>query len=89
LYATLSGADPLVQDRGVKAAPLSVLVAPTMPSLLTEISFVSSSYDEQKLRRPEYRDTIAEALFQGIKTYAARTGRDDRQRASAAGFPGK
>src|SRR5207248_277330 len=71
LYAGLSGSDPLVQNRGVKAAPLSVLVAPTMPSVLTEISFVSSSYDEQKLRRSEYRDTIAEALFQGIKTYTA------------------
>jgi N-acetylmuramoyl-L-alanine amidase len=89
LYATLSRADPLMQDRGVKSAPLSVLVAPTMPSVLTEISFVSSSYDERKLRRPEYRDTIAEALFQGIKTYAAGTGHDDRGHASEAAFLGK
>jgi N-acetylmuramoyl-L-alanine amidase/putative methionine-R-sulfoxide reductase with GAF domain len=86
LFATLSHADPMLQDRGVKAAPLSVLAAPTMPSVLTEISFVSSSYDEQKLRRAEYRDTIAEALFQGIKTYAVRDQRlDQPSNASAAG----
>ena len=86
LFATLSHADPMLQDRGVKAAPLSVLAVPTMPSVLTEISFVSSSYDEQKLRRPEYRDTIAEALFQGIKTYAVRNQRlDQPANASVAG----
>jgi N-acetylmuramoyl-L-alanine amidase/putative methionine-R-sulfoxide reductase with GAF domain len=70
LYTSLSGADPLLNDRGTKAAALSVLEAPTMPSVLTEISFVTSTYEEQKLRRPEYRDSIAEALFEGIKAYA-------------------
>jgi N-acetylmuramoyl-L-alanine amidase len=72
LYASLSGADPLVHDRGIKAAALSVLEAPTMPSVLTEIAFVTNRREEQKLRRPEYRETIAEALFTGIKAYAAR-----------------
>ncbi len=72
LHAALAGADPLVQDRGVKAAALSVLEAPVMPSVLTEISFVTSPHEEQELRRPEYRDTIAEALFQGVKTYLSR-----------------
>lgn len=85
LYATLSGADPLVQDRGVKAAALSVLEAPIMPSVLTEISFVTSPYEEQKLRRPEYRETIAEALFKGIKAYAARGVQPRTQTATLQG----
>ena len=70
LYSSLAGADPRVNDRGIKAAALSVLEAPTMPSVLTEISFVTSTLEEQKLRWPEYRDTIAEALYRGIATYA-------------------
>ena len=84
LYASLSGADPLVQDRGVKAAALSVLEAPTMPSVLTEIAFITSRREEQKLRRPEYRETIAEALFKGIKAYAARRQPMPTQTASSA-----
>jgi N-acetylmuramoyl-L-alanine amidase len=73
LYTTLSGTDPLVLDRGVKTGALSVLEASGMPSALTEISFVSSAYEEQRLRRSDYRDTIAEALFKGIMVYASGT----------------
>jgi N-acetylmuramoyl-L-alanine amidase len=80
LYISLAGKDPLVQDRGVKAAALSVLEAPRMPSVLTEVSFVTSTQEEQKLRRPEYRDTIAEALFKGITTYLAECEHTPRSR---------
>ena len=75
MYTTLSGSDPLVQDRGVKTAALSVLEAPTMPSVLTEIAFVSSAREEQKLRQSDYREKIAAALFEGIKAYASLTKR--------------
>jgi N-acetylmuramoyl-L-alanine amidase len=46
-----------------------VLTGTTMPSILTEISFVSSPADEHNLRSDEYRQQIAEALYKGIARY--------------------
>jgi N-acetylmuramoyl-L-alanine amidase len=46
-----------------------------MPSILAEISFVSSPTDEEKLRNAEYRQQIAEALFKGIEHFASGTRR--------------
>jgi N-acetylmuramoyl-L-alanine amidase len=57
-------------NRGVKQAPFVVLIGATMPSVLAEISFVSNPDEEKRLKTPEYRQQIAEALFQGIKSYA-------------------
>jgi N-acetylmuramoyl-L-alanine amidase len=46
-----------------------VLIGANMPSILAEISFVSNPTDEKKLRSPEYRQRIAEALYRGIQKY--------------------
>jgi len=40
-----------------------------MPSILTEISFVSSPTDEHNLQSEAYRQQIAEALYKGIARY--------------------
>lgn len=57
-------------NRGVKQAPFVVLIGATMPSILAEISFISNPEEEKRLKLPEYRQQIAESLFQGIKSYA-------------------
>jgi N-acetylmuramoyl-L-alanine amidase len=57
-------------NRGVKQAPFVVLIGATMPSVLAEISFISNPDEEKRLKGPEYRQQIAESLFQGIKSYA-------------------
>jgi N-acetylmuramoyl-L-alanine amidase len=57
-------------NRGVKQAPFVVLIGATMPSVLAEISFISNPDEEKRLKAPEYRQQIAESLFQGIKSYA-------------------
>jgi len=41
-----------------------------MPSVLTEIGFLSNPREEALLRKPEYRQKIAEALYRGISQYA-------------------
>jgi N-acetylmuramoyl-L-alanine amidase len=46
-----------------------------MPSILTEISFVSSPADERNLQSEAYRQQIAEALYKGIARYEAATHR--------------
>jgi N-acetylmuramoyl-L-alanine amidase len=70
LYAGEVAKSPGVKDRGVKKAPFIVLIGANMPSILAEISFVSNPTDERKLRKPEYRQRIAESLYRGISRYA-------------------
>jgi N-acetylmuramoyl-L-alanine amidase len=41
-----------------------------MPSILAEISFVTNPTDADELRRPEYRERVAESLYAGVARYA-------------------
>jgi N-acetylmuramoyl-L-alanine amidase len=58
-----------VKDRGVRKAPFVVLVGADMPSILTEISFLSNPADERLLKNPEHRQRVAEGLYQGMANY--------------------
>jgi N-acetylmuramoyl-L-alanine amidase len=58
-----------VRDRGVRKAPFVVLIGADMPSILTEISFLSNPSDEQLLKKPEHRQHIAEGVYQGVASY--------------------
>jgi N-acetylmuramoyl-L-alanine amidase len=58
-----------VKDRGVRKAPFVVLVGADMPSILTEISFLSNPTDERLLKNPEHRQRLAEGLYQGVASY--------------------
>ena len=78
LYATLASNSPDIRNRGIKDSAFVVLTGTTMPSILTEISFVSSPTDEHNLQSTTYRQQIAEALYQGIARY-----RQSSPRASA------
>jgi N-acetylmuramoyl-L-alanine amidase len=62
------------RDRGVKKAPFVVLIGANMPSVLAEISFLTNPRDEKSLRRADYRQKIAEALYQGILDYVNNLG---------------
>jgi N-acetylmuramoyl-L-alanine amidase len=57
-------------DRGVKHAPFVVLIGATMPSILTEISFISNATTERQLKKPELRQEIAESLLRGVRSYS-------------------
>lgn len=58
-----------VKNRGVRKAPFVVLIGADMPSILTEISFLSNPADEKLLKQPDQRQKVAEGLFQGISSY--------------------
>ncbi|HKW34098.1 MAG TPA: N-acetylmuramoyl-L-alanine amidase [Candidatus Acidoferrum sp.] len=58
-----------VKDRGVRKAPFVVLIGADMPSILTEISFLSNPADEKLLKQPDQRQRVAEGLYQGISSY--------------------
>lgn len=58
------------RNRGVKKAPFVVLAGAQMPSVLVETAFLSNPREERLLKRPEYRQRIAEALYKGLTQYA-------------------
>jgi N-acetylmuramoyl-L-alanine amidase len=53
----------------VKKAPFVVLIGADMPSVLSEISFVSNPSDEKLLRKTDQRQRIADGLYRGISSY--------------------
>ena len=57
-------------NRGIKQAPFVVLIGATMPSILAEVSFISNPDDEQLLKGENRRQQIADALFEGIRSYS-------------------
>ena len=69
MLKTLRSVDPGVPDLGVKQAPFVVLIGADIPSILTEISFVSNQQDAALLSTDKYRDLIADALLEGILQY--------------------
>jgi N-acetylmuramoyl-L-alanine amidase len=81
-----------VKDRGVRKAPFVVLIGADMPSILTEISFLSNPADEKLLKQPEYRQRVAEGLYQGVASYLQslnsmtlnQPGKSDSSRPAAA-----
>jgi N-acetylmuramoyl-L-alanine amidase len=66
-----AGAPGKKRNRGVKAAPFIVLVGAEMPSILVEIGFLSNKLEEGSLKREEYRQSVAEAIYSGLNSYIA------------------
>ena len=60
-----------LKNRGVKKAPFVVLIGANMPSILAEISFVTNGKDASQLRQPDYRERVAESLYNGVARYEA------------------
>ena len=56
-------------NRGVKQAPFVVLIGTSMPAILTEIGFVTNPKEEALLKKPEYRQKLAESIFHGVVKY--------------------
>ncbi len=73
-YQGLQRGNPGLRNRGVKQAPFVVLIGANMPSILAEISFLTNTSDATELRRPAYRQRIAEALYRGVATYVESMG---------------
>jgi N-acetylmuramoyl-L-alanine amidase len=71
LFSLYAHGSPSEQNRGVRRAPFVVLIGATMPSVLAEIGFLTNPKEEALLRKPEYRQKVAEALVRGVERYAA------------------
>jgi N-acetylmuramoyl-L-alanine amidase len=69
MMAKLRPANRGLRDLGVKQAPFVVLIGAAMPSVLAEVSFMTNAQDAKLLKTAAYRQRIAEALFEAIRTY--------------------
>jgi N-acetylmuramoyl-L-alanine amidase len=76
LIQKLRGANKSVRDLGVKQAPFVVLIGAAMPSVLTEVSFVTNAREAKLLKGTNYRQRIAEALFAAVQKYQASLNRE-------------
>jgi N-acetylmuramoyl-L-alanine amidase len=70
LYQSLGRLSPAIENRGIKTAPFIVLLTTDMPAILAEVSSLSNDDEARLLTKPLYRQSIAEALAQGIRAYA-------------------
>jgi len=71
VYAQVAQSNGNERDRGLKKAPFIVLIGANMPSVLSEISFLTNPRDESLLKKATYRQKIAEALYRGIARYVS------------------
>lgn len=70
LVTSLHPKNPSLVNRGVKTAPFAVLAGTEMPAILAEVACLSNADEAQLLATAQYRQAIAQALFQGIRAYA-------------------
>lgn len=75
LTSNLKKSYKYTQDLGVKGGPFWVLIGGEMPSVLVETLHLSNSREEALLRTPEYRQKIAEGIYQGIIQYIHSLGK--------------
>ncbi|NTV81306.1 MAG: N-acetylmuramoyl-L-alanine amidase [Candidatus Aminicenantes bacterium] len=75
LVRTLSQDPPACPNLGVKGGPFWVLIGGEMPSVLVEISHLSNSKEEAKLKTPRYRSLAAQGIYNGIMEYIRSLGK--------------
>jgi len=75
LTSNLEKSYKYTRDLGVKGGPFWVLIGGEMPSVLVETMHLSNSREESLLRSAEYRQQIAEGIYQGILQYIHSLGK--------------
>jgi N-acetylmuramoyl-L-alanine amidase len=64
-----------VKSLGVKGGPFWVLIGGEMPSVLVEISHLSNPAEEERLKSPQYRQRVAQGIYEGIIEYVNSLGK--------------
>jgi len=75
LTSKLRESNKYTKDLGVKGGPFWVLIGGEMPSVLVETCHLSHSREEDLLRKPEFRQEIAQGIFDGIIQYIQSLGK--------------
>jgi len=64
-----------VKNLGYKGGPFWVLIGVETPSILVEVSYLSNSKEETRLKNAQYRQYIAQGIYSGIKEYMNSLGK--------------
>lgn len=64
-----------VKNLGVKGGPFWVLKGGEMPSVLVEISHLSNPLEEERLNTTQYRQAVAQGIYEGILQYIESLGK--------------
>jgi N-acetylmuramoyl-L-alanine amidase len=75
LIKSLSQKYKNIKDLKVKGGPFWVLIGGEMPSILVEISYLSNPKEEARLRTSQYRQQIAQGIYDGIIEYIHSLGK--------------
>ncbi len=75
LVKSLSQEYSNVRSLGVKGGPFWVLIGGEMPSVLIEISHLSNATEEKRLHSPQYRQLVAQGIYEGIVEYVKALGK--------------
>ncbi len=66
-WSILNGVN--IDDRGIRRARFFVLRHSTMPAVLVEVGFLTGAVDASRLKDPNHRRQMAEAIARGIVQY--------------------
>jgi N-acetylmuramoyl-L-alanine amidase len=80
LVRRLRAQSSATRDLGVKQAPFVVLIGAQMPSVLTEIAFLTNKAEAALLKQPAHRQAVAAALRDAVVRY-----QDSLKRVSTSG----
>ena len=71
IVGALSTASAIIvgNRRGVRQAPVRVLMGATMPSILVEVGFISNPDEESQLRGEVYRTRVAQAMAAAVHDF--------------------
>jgi N-acetylmuramoyl-L-alanine amidase len=58
-----------IKNRGVKNAPLYVLIGASMPAIVVYPSFITNTQECMRLMTEEYQEAVAAGIVEGIRNY--------------------
>lgn len=64
-----------IRSRGINQAGFVVLTRVEMPAILVEIAFISNKVEERLLGQEGFRQSVAEAIYRGILSFAGEYNR--------------
>lgn len=71
LVGAIQGAELRMHSHPWQQAAFSVLKSATVPSVLLEVGFLSSDHDRARLRDPDWRARMVQALIDGLDAWVA------------------
>jgi len=71
VFSGLTKSTSGLRNRGVRQAPLIVLIGAQMPAILAEVGFLSNPTDEKLFEDKAYRRQAAQHLYDGVAAYMA------------------